>query len=302
MTDLPIVSIITPSYNQGRFIERTILSVLTQDYPNIEYFVLDGGSTDQTISILEKYRDHLMYISEPDTGQTDAINKGIRFSTGEILAYLNSDDTYPPGAVSAAVNYLINVNPDSVFVYGEGNNIDTQDVVIRRYPTEPYSLENLIRTCIICQPTTFWKRKVIDEVGYFNERLHYCMDYEYWIRVALKYGHLDYLPVHLGNYREYSETKSLSNRIVVHQENFVMLQETIGEIPLPWVYSYARAIIERQILRDKSFFAEILYIIGVCMIFPFLLLRYHLRVTVDEVRWVVSKMKVVISDGCTHVS
>ncbi len=291
VADLPKVSIITPSFNQGHFIERTIMSVLSQDYLNIEYIIIDGVSTDQTIPILEKYQVHLTYISEPDKGQTDAINKGIRMATGDIFAYLNSDDTYPPGSISAAVRYLTITNPDSLFVYGEGNYIDTCDTIIKRYPTEPFSMDNLIRACIICQPTTFWKRKLIEDIGYFNDSLHYCMDYEYWIRVAQGYGHLDYLPVNLGNSREYPGTKTLSNRIIVHQEIFTMLQKNTGGVPVPWVSSYAKAIIERFIEKDDSFLADVIYIIGFLIIFLLLILRFHPRVTVDEAKWMVSKMK-----------
>ena len=116
--ELPLVTIVTPSYNQGRFIEETILSVLNQDYPNIEYIVMDGGSTDQTLEILRKYEERVTWFSEKDKGQTDAINKGLRLAKGEILAYLNSDDTYLPGAVTRAVRYLTSENQDSCVYRG----------------------------------------------------------------------------------------------------------------------------------------------------------------------------------------
>ena len=193
MQEPPLVTIVTPSYNQGRFIEETILSVLNQDYPRIEYIIMDGGSTDQTLDILRKYTGRLTWHSEKDNGQSDAINKGLRLAKGEILAYLNSDDTYLPGAITRAVRYLTAKNPDSPLVYGEGYHITAEGTIIERYPTEPFDFQHLAETCFICQPTTFWKRDVMETIGLFDENLHYAMDYDYWIRVAKHYGTLGYL-------------------------------------------------------------------------------------------------------------
>jgi glycosyltransferase involved in cell wall biosynthesis len=133
----PKVSIITPSFNQAGFIERTIQSVLSQDYPNIEYLVIDGGSNDETLEVLKKYEGRLQWISEKDSGQSEAINKGYRMATGEILTWLNSDDTLLPGAVSKAVAYF-DEHPDVMMIYGEGYIIDENDKVKQRFPfTEP---------------------------------------------------------------------------------------------------------------------------------------------------------------------
>ena len=127
----PLVSIVTPSYNHGRYIEETIQSVLNQDYPNLEYLVIDGGSSDNTVEILKKYEGRLTWISEKDRGQADAINKGFRMANGEILAWLNSDDTYLPGAVQHSVRYL-EAHSEVAMLYGEGYHIDAEGEFIER--------------------------------------------------------------------------------------------------------------------------------------------------------------------------
>ncbi len=139
MTDVPLVTVVTPSFNQARFIRQTIESVLTQSYPRIEYLVMDGGSTDETRAILESYGDRLAWVSAPDRGQTDAINKGWRRARGTIVAYLNSDDTYLPGAVEKAVAGLC-AYPEAGALYGEGYHVDEAGRVIDRYPTEPFDM------------------------------------------------------------------------------------------------------------------------------------------------------------------
>src|SRR5512139_1414374 len=133
-TSLPLVSIITPSYNQARFLETTIRSVLDQDYPNLEYLIVDGGSTDGSREIIQRYSDRLAWwVSERDQGQTDAINKGFARARGEILAWLNSDDTYLPGAIQGAVDFLQD-HPGVGMVYGDANLIDEQSNVIGKFP------------------------------------------------------------------------------------------------------------------------------------------------------------------------
>ena len=131
----PLVTVVTPSFNQGRFIRETIESVLSQDYPNLEYMVIDGGSTDDTLSILKSYQDRFAWVSEPDRGQAHAINKGWRCAKGEILAWLNSDDIYQPGAIRTAVEYFIH-NQQVGMVYGEAYHVDESGQPIDRYPTE----------------------------------------------------------------------------------------------------------------------------------------------------------------------
>jgi glycosyltransferase involved in cell wall biosynthesis len=204
----PLVSIITPSYNQGRFIEATIQSVLNQDYGNIEYIIIDGGSTDNTLEILRKYEDRLTWISEPDHGQSDAINKGFKRARGTILAWLNSDDVYEPGAIRAAVEYF-KKHDDVALLYGEGDIIDEHGKKLRRFgATQPFDLWTLIYIWdYIMQPTTFFKREALQEVGYLDENLNWCMDWDLWIKIAkrFKVGYMDRV---LASSREYADTKT----------------------------------------------------------------------------------------------
>lgn len=184
----PLVSVVTPSLNQGRFIEQTILSIKNQTYPNIEHIIIDGGSTDNTLGIIKKYDGtyNMLWLSEPDDGQSDAINKGWRMARGEIIAYLNSDDTYMPWAVETAVNWLA-AHTDVDMVYGDCNIIDESDEVIDQYPATNFDLEEML--CgrnMIPQPAVFLRKKVVEEVGYLDTHLHRTMDYDLWLRIGLK--------------------------------------------------------------------------------------------------------------------
>ncbi len=186
---LPTISIITPSFNQGHFIKQTIDSVLSQNYPNLEYWVIDGGSTDQTVEILQSYGKKINWISEKDNGQTDAINKGLEKVTGEIVAYLNSDDCFAPGAL-AKVGEFFASKPDAIWVTGDYKIIDSSGLEIqsfvRKYKTFFRSLELPFLVKIlnyINQPSTFWRRAAIAEIGEFDESLRYCMDYDFWLRL-----------------------------------------------------------------------------------------------------------------------
>lgn len=203
-----LVTVITPSYNHGRFIEETIKSVLTQDYPLIEYIVVDGGSSDNTLEILHRYADRLSWISEPDHGQSDAINKGFRMARGELLAWLNSDDTYEPGAVSKAVNAFRD-NPNLALVYGHGGIIDEKGARIRIFEaTEPFNLWSLIHKWdYILQPTTFFKKAALEKVGLLRIDLNWCMDWDLWIRLGMNYP-AAFVNEMLANSREYAETKT----------------------------------------------------------------------------------------------
>jgi glycosyltransferase involved in cell wall biosynthesis len=180
---LPKISVVTPSFNQGRFIERTIRSVLDQGYPALEYWVFDGGSTDETVAILQRYTDELRWMSEKDRGQSDAVNKGLRASSGEIIGWLNSDDVYYPETL-AAVAARFRAEPEIDLVYGAANHIDEADKVIEAYPTEPWSTPRLSETYFLCQPAVFLRRSALERWGYLDDTPRYCMDYEYWLRLA----------------------------------------------------------------------------------------------------------------------
>ena len=244
---MPKISIITPSYNQGQFIERTIRSVLNQKYPNLEYIVIDGGSTDETIKILKKYSPKLRWVSEKDDGQTDAINKGIRMATGDILAYLNSDDVYEPGSLQIISDYFIN-NPEAMLVYGKGKHIDKNDGYIEDYPSKPTDYLGLHPTCSICQPTAFWRRELIEEIGYFDARLKYAMDYDYWIKASMKYP-LNYIYKYLGSTRFYRETKTSGQRPKVHREIIDVQKRYYSRVHTNWILALVHAKLEKN---DRS--------------------------------------------------
>lgn len=189
MSDQPLVSVVTPSYNQVRFIEETICSVLQQDYPYVEYIIMDGGSTDGSVDIIRRYADRLAFwVSEPDHGQAHAINKGLRQATGDILGWLNSDDVLVPDAVSRVVAYL-ECAPDVEMVYGRADWIDEHSQPLRRARTgrhhPEFGLDTVIDECVVTQPGAFWRRRIMDQIGLLDENLHYVMDYEYWVRMAL---------------------------------------------------------------------------------------------------------------------
>jgi|GEM_PF-313537 len=221
---LPLVSIVTPSYNQGRFIKRTIDSVLCQDYPHIEYMVMDGGSSDETVEILKGFGERFYWISETDRGQAHAINKGMARAKGEILAYLNSDDVLEPGAIQRVVRYFLE-NPECDLVYGNADYIDEYDQVTGHYKTADYSFNRLVEDCMICQPATFWRRRITDQVGDFDESLHYAMDYEYWLRIGKRGGDIRFLNEKLACSRLYAETKTLSARNKIYQEIFKVCEK-----------------------------------------------------------------------------
>ncbi len=215
----PLISVVTPSFNQGHYIEATVWSVLEQDYPHLEYIVVDGGSTDQTLDILRRYEDRLSWSSQPDQGQADAINKGFAQANGEIMGWLNSDDIYAPGALRAVATYF-EQHPDAMFVYGDAIGIDRtgkqygvrQHIRQRqRYPDSDFDVL-LQRYDFIVQPASFWRRTLWRDVGALNLHLRYSMDYEYWMRVAKQYS-LDYLPVTLAYERLYGEAKTGSGTI-----------------------------------------------------------------------------------------
>lgn len=208
--DLPLVTVVTPSYNQGRFIAATIESVLSQDYPNVEYIVVDGASTDNTADVVSGYAGRLTFVSEPDRGQAEAINKGLKRARGEYVAWLNSDDVFLPGAISAAVAAL-RAHPDAGAVYGEGYQIDEAGNMISRFAvTQQFNLWKLLNLSdYILQQTVFFRRSVFDEVGWLDENLYYGLDWEILMRIGLRRP-LVYVPEYMGAIREYPAAKSFA--------------------------------------------------------------------------------------------
>lgn len=209
LTQFPRVSIVTPSYNQARFLDETIRSVLAQNYANIEYIIIDGGSSDGSAEVIQSYKNQLAWwVSEPDQGQTDAINKGFARATGEILAWINADDTYLPHAVEEAVEFL-SFHPEASMVYGDANLINDQGVVIGKFPARQTNLRSMLRGSVhIPQQTTFFRKKHWDLVGPLDPSFYFAMDYDLWVRLA-RLGDLVYLPRLWANFRLHNAGKSI---------------------------------------------------------------------------------------------
>lgn len=181
---MTLVSIITPSYNQVKFLEQTIRSVLSQDYEPIEYMIVDGGSTDGSLQIIQGYADQLAWwVSESDAGQADAINKGFSRARGEIVAWINSDDLYLPGAVKQATTALQDY-PDVGMVYGDAITVDAQGNKINDLVFQDWGFFDLICYRIICQPAVFMRRSILERAGYLDLNYHYMLDHQLWLRLA----------------------------------------------------------------------------------------------------------------------
>ena len=211
MSDQPLVSIITPSFNQARYIEATIQSVLGQDYPRIEYIVIDGGSSDGTVDLLKKYDHKLAYwVSEKDKGQTDAINKGFARATGDILAWINSDDTYEPGAIAAAVKYL-QEHPEAGMVYADCNFINEDGRVIGRFGSAQTDYRLLRQGYVhIPQQTMFFRADLWKQVGPLDPSFYFAMDYDLWTRIAAR-SPIQYLPGQVwANFRLHTSGKTIA--------------------------------------------------------------------------------------------
>jgi len=208
---LPAISVITPSYNQAPFLEATIRSVLEQDYPALEYIVVDGGSTDGSPDIIRKYESRLAWwVSEKDRGQTDAINKGFARATGSILAWLNSDDTYEPGALLEAGRFLRD-HPEVGMVYGDTNYIDKDGRVVGRFNARQADNSRLMRGAVyIPQQSTFFRAELWQQVGPLDPSFYFAMDYDLWVRLS-QITRFQYLPGKIwANFRLHGTAKSIA--------------------------------------------------------------------------------------------
>lgn len=209
--EFPLVTVITPAYNQGIFLRDTIESVLSQNYPNIELFVLNDGSTDDTEKILQEYTGRIKWETHKNMGQTPTINKGWRLTNGHIITWLNSDDTYLPGAVKAGVEYLMAhpetgiVFADSVFTEADGTHLN------RTRPLPPFDYKRFVTGCEnpISQPSSFIRREVVEKVGELDPKFYYFMDWDFWLRAGL-YFKIDYIPELWSTYRLHAESKTVS--------------------------------------------------------------------------------------------
>jgi glycosyltransferase involved in cell wall biosynthesis len=285
-----LVSVVTPSYQQGRFIERTLESVRRQrgdDFDGtIEHIVMDGGSTDETLAILERWESAISFRSERDGGQTAAINAGMALAGGEILAYLNSDDVYYDGAIAAAVE-AFELDPTADVVYGTADHIDAEDRVLGPYPTEEWSLERLKSVCFLCQPAVFFRRRVLEEAGFFDARLNNCMDYEYWLRLGLRGLRFVHIPVKLAASRLHPANKTLGSPREVHTEINDMLRERIGRIPDCWLSNYAHAVLDARGVERRS---DRGYLARVALLSLGAAVRWNRIPSISLLRWLASSL------------
>lgn len=248
VVSLPRISIITPSFNQGDFIEETIQSVLEQGYPNLEYIIVDGGSPDGTLDIIKKYERWLSWISEPDRGQAHAINKGLCMATGEVIAYLNSDDLYQPGALFQVGNFFAD-HPDASWVTGKCRIIDSDNLEIRNIITwyknfwllvKSYSV--LLVIDYISQPATFWRKSIMDEVGFFDESLYYTLDYDYSLRVG-KNNRLWVINDYLASFRVHPSSKTTYSTVMQFKSDFEVANQYTSSLFLKTLHQFHNSII-----------------------------------------------------------
>lgn len=254
MNLFPKISIITPSYNQGQFIEETILSVINQSYPNIEYIIIDGGSSVNTIATIKKYEEKLAYwISEPDKGQPDAINKGLAQATGEIIAFLNSDDYYEPGTFEfIAAQY----NKGYQWIIGSVRNFrmgtETSYIVKQEVNTNLYDW--LVRNNKNHQPGNFWSRKIFKDAGYMDENLHYSFDWEYWLRFIVKgYNPVAFNEKVVANFRLHEESKTVKFWAKFNGEYVNLMHKYKKHLPAAKIKVVNREIKKLQVNEKISF-------------------------------------------------
>lgn len=248
----PQLAIVTPSYQQGRFLRETVASVLSQGTEGVEYFVADGGSTDESVAVLKSFGDALRWVSEEDRGQAHAVNKAIAATNAPVIGWINSDDLYVPGAFAAVLAHFA-AHPEDDFVYGAADHIDERGIRLGAYPVEDWSWDRLVETCYLCQPAVFFRRRAVEKFGGLDERLQYCMDYEYWLRCGREGGRFARIPEKLALSRLYAQNKTLGSRVESHAEQCEMFRRLLGEVPELWLYHYAHAVAaERGIGRDQA--------------------------------------------------
>ncbi|PQP33249.1 glycosyltransferase [Desulfobacteraceae bacterium SEEP-SAG10] len=222
----PRVSIVTPSFNQGRFLEETIISVLDQGYPNLEYIIIDGGSSDNSVSIIKKYEYHLSYwVSENDRGQTHAINKGFNKCTGDILHWLNSDDVLLPCSLDLVAEFF-EQHPDIDCLIGDLEVINSKGQSLTLKKAIPFDFKTALYTsCLVPQPSTFFTRRAWEKTGYLDISLHYQMDFEYFLRMAkagIKFGLLN---KPLAKFRLHEDSKTVSEYNDLFFESYRRIQD-----------------------------------------------------------------------------
>jgi glycosyltransferase involved in cell wall biosynthesis len=271
--------VVTPSYNQARFLPLTIESVLGQGIEGLDYIVVDGGSTDGSVDVLHRYDGRLRWVSERDRGQADAVNKGIRATSAEIIGWINSDDIYYPGAFEAVLEEFAR-RPDIDVVYGDADHIDETGGVLEPYPTEDWDLSRLHEICFICQPALFFRRRVVERFGLLDVRLQYCLDYEYWLRLGFAGVRFFHLTHRLAGSRLYAATKTLGSRVAVHKEINDMFRRLVRKVPDRWLSNWAHAVVDGWGIPRS----EPRFVAAVSLLFPLASVRWNRRLSGSVLR------------------
>jgi glycosyltransferase involved in cell wall biosynthesis len=255
--DIPMISVVTPSFNQGRFLRQCIESVLLQTHRRFEFLIIDGGSTDETLSIIREYESSINYwISESDGGQSDAINKGFLRSSGEIVAWLNTDDYYLPGAFDSVVD-AYRADPSAPFYFGDGLRVDeTGSVIANFFPAGTLAFDRqalVMGLNYILQPSTFINRRALEQVGYLDTGLHYGLDSDFWMRLS-GLGAPRVVPSVLAATREYATTKTASGSFERIEELRTISMKYSGLPITPGVLCYFLDTLHRFVQKQKDSF------------------------------------------------
>jgi glycosyltransferase involved in cell wall biosynthesis len=269
--EFPHITIVTPSFNQGKFLAETIESVISQEGDfSIDYIIVDGGSTDNSVELIRQYEEMLLHrewpikcrgiayrwLSECDKGQTDALIKGFRMAEGTILTWLNSDDTYLPGALQTVAGFFRD-NPDTGLLYGDARYCDADGKIIGRYRTEEFDFDKLAWFNFICQPSAFFRRDVFEAVGGLDDTLHFAMDYDLWARIGKRFP-CRYLPGFLSMYRLHETSKTIRvETLYQNSEEALRLTMTYFDwAPLTRVYNscnfFCRARLPALLAGNKT--------------------------------------------------
>jgi glycosyltransferase involved in cell wall biosynthesis len=241
MPKLPKISIIIPTFQQGRFIARTLESIVSQGYGDLEIIVMDGGSTDETAEIIARYREHIaIYISGKDDGQSDAIRRGFEQATGEVITWLNSDDTYTPGTLDAVGQFFL-THPGCRFVYGDRDMIDESDRVIARRRQPDFNMGVMLYCHMtVPQMSAFWRRDLYEEAGGMDPAFRFCMDYDLFVRMA-RISPPVRLPVVLANFRLHGESKTSNLEDVRRAEDALIHARYCRFKPGTAAFAFARS-------------------------------------------------------------